>query len=104
MGENVLFTCCHGLFRSRKARNIYRTKRQSDEVKNIGIGLIARTFKRSIEDWISWADIIFVMNNRQERIVRKYNRDSSTPIINLQIPQFSAKYNFIEQKLEPYLL
>lgn len=92
---NLLFVCSKNKWRSRTAETIFKADK-SHTVKSAGTHEGARI--KLTEQHISWADLIFVMENKHRQIIRQKFRASldTAKIIVLDIPD---EYQYMDEEL-----
>jgi len=104
---NILFVCSKNKWRSRTAETIFKNQ-GAFAVKSAGTdeGALVKLSARHL----SWADLVFVMEDKHRQIIRKKFRVESdgSKIIVLDIPD---EYQYMDEELietlklavEPYL-
>jgi predicted protein tyrosine phosphatase len=103
--QRVLFICEGNIHRSRTAEVLYGPS-PGLEVRSAGLADSARV--QVTDELLAWADLIFVMEQRLVRLVRRRFPGESRGLICLEIPD---DYQFqqpelralLAEKLEPYL-
>jgi predicted protein tyrosine phosphatase len=95
MKKRVLFICSQNKFRSRTAHEIF-SRSEKIEVDSAGTEKDARVIVEP--DHIEWADVIYVMEDRHIRRLKKMfgQKLKNKRIINLDIPDI---YEFMDQGL-----
>lgn len=103
--KRVLFICEGNLHRSPTAARLYS---QTPGIKTRSAGLSPLARVQLTEELLVWADVVFVMEKRLGRLLRKRFPDSTTDVVSLGIPddyQFGEPdlLRVLEEKLAPHL-
>ncbi len=103
----VLFVCTQNLLRSPTAETLYRS-RPDLEVRSAGIAPDARV--PITEELLQWADMVFVMEERQRAYLRRNfpALAMAKPIVCLNVPDIFQYMDpklarILTEKLQPYL-
>ncbi len=92
---NILFVCSKNKWRSRTAETIFKNSR-NHAVKSAGTSPNARV--KLSESHLSWADLVFVMEEKHSQIIgQKFQSNSfGDKIIVLDIPD---NYKYMDEEL-----
>jgi len=92
---NILFVCSKNKWRSRTAETIFKNSSEH-KVKSAGTDEGARI--KLTAQHLSWADIIFVMENKHRKIIQQEFRENvdSKKIVVLEIPD---EYQYMDEEL-----
>ncbi len=92
---NILFVCSRNKWRSRTAEEIYKDV-PGYRVRSAGVHPSAKV--RLNEKHLSWADLVFVMEKEQKKIIAEkfHNTFDASRVIVLDIPD---EYQFMDEDL-----
>jgi predicted protein tyrosine phosphatase len=81
--RRVLFVCEGNIHRSPTAERLYSTT-PGIEARSAGLSDRART--QVTEELLGWADVVFVMERRLEKMLRRRFPESATKVVCLGVP------------------
>ncbi len=96
--RHILFVCEGKIHRSPTAERLYAAT-PGIHARSAGLSSSART--QLTEEMLDWADVVFVMERRLERMLRRRFPDAGKEVVCLGIPD---EYQFMQAELKEVLI
>lgn len=103
--KRVLFVCTVNMNRSPTAERLF-AESETYEARSAGVDPLA--IQPVTQELISWADIVFVMEEDHARTIEANYEIGNTPMVNLEIPdrfppEDPALIALIKERTNPYM-